>query len=85
MNTIPEYQNLFKQVFNDSISIENIGKDIAAYERTLITNNSRFDQHMRGDSIAISLAEKKGFKLFKKVGYINCHNVPMFSDFKPIP
>lgn len=37
---------------------------------------------MRGDSTAISLAEKEGFKLFKKVGCINCHNGSIFSDYK---
>jgi cytochrome c peroxidase len=37
---------------------------------------------MRGDEDAISLSEKDGFTLFKKVGCANCHNGPMFSDYK---
>jgi cytochrome c peroxidase len=37
---------------------------------------------MRGDQTAISLSEKDGFELFKKVGCANCHNGPMFSDYK---
>ncbi|QVY67472.1 cytochrome-c peroxidase [Polaribacter sp. Q13] len=84
LNGIPEYKTLFKNVFNveHSITIENIGKAIAAYERTLITNNSRFDKYMRGNDTIMSLSEKEGFKLFKKVGCINCHSGPMFSDFK---
>ncbi len=84
LKSIPEYQKLFKKAFpeNDSISIENIGKAIADFERTLIANNSDFDKYMRGDSTAISLAEKEGFKIFKEVGCINCHNGSMFSDFK---
>ncbi len=84
LKSIPEYQKLFKKAFpeSDSISIENIGKAIADFERTLIANNSDFDKYMRGDSTAISLAEKEGFKIFKEVGCINCHNGPMFSDFK---
>lgn len=84
LKAIPEYQKLFEGVFKNktSITIENIGKAIAAYERTLITNHSRFDEYMRGDNNAISLGEKDGFELFKKVGCINCHNGPMFSDYK---
>lgn len=82
LKNIPEYQELFKTVFNDGITIETIGKAIAAYERTLVANNARFDKYMRGDSTAISLSEKAGFNLFKKVGCINCHNGPMFSDYK---
>ena len=84
LKAIPAYQTLFEQAFptNDIISIENIGKAIAAFERTLLTNNSRFDQYMRGDETAISLSEKDGFELFKKVGCANCHNGPMFSDYQ---
>ena len=54
---IPEYQLLFKSAFNenDAINATNLGKAIAAFERTLVTNNSRFDQYMRGDKDAISL------------------------------
>lgn len=85
LNEIPEYQELFEQAFekNNSITIENLSKAIAAFERTLVTNNSRFDKYMRGDKDAIHISEKDGFELFKSVGCINCHNGPMFSDFKP--
>ncbi len=83
LNQIPEYRQLFKTAFgNDRISIENLGKAIAAFERSLVTNNSRFDQFMRGDNDAILISEKEGFELFKKVGCVNCHNGPMFSDYK---
>lgn len=82
---IPEYQVLFQSAFpgEEAISIANLGKAIASFERTLVTNNSRFDRYMRGDSDAILLSEKEGFALFKKVGCANCHNGPMFSDYKP--
>ena len=83
LDRIPEYRKLFKTAFGDEvISIENLGKAIAAFERSLVTNNSRFDKYMRGDSDAILISEKEGFELFKKVGCANCHNGPMFSDYK---
>lgn len=83
LNQIPEYQQMFKIAFgDDGISIENIAKAIATFERSLVTNNSRFDQYMRGDYDAILISEKEGFELFKKVGCVNCHNGPMFSDYK---
>lgn len=84
LKNIPEYETLFKNAFDDAepITIENLGKSIAAFERTLITNNSRFDQYMRGDGEAISISERDGFEQFKKVGCVNCHNGPMFSDYK---
>jgi len=81
---IPEYKRLFTVAFDgpEVITPTNIGKAIASFERTLITSNSRFSQYMRGDHQAISISEKEGYELFKKVGCINCHNGPMFSDFK---
>ena len=83
LSKIEEYRTLFLQVFGDEqITKENLGKAIAAFERSIVTNNSRFDQYMRGDNDAILISEKEGFDLFKKVGCVNCHNGPMFSDFK---
>ncbi len=81
---ISVYQRLFKSAFGemDAINATNLGKAIAAFERTLVTNNSRFDQFMRGDRDAISLSEKEGFDLFKKAGCANCHNGSMFSDYQ---
>ncbi len=84
LKNIPEYQILFEAAFDEkeAVNVINMGKAIATFERTLVTNNSRFDQYMRGDDNAILLSEKDGFELFKKVGCVNCHNGPMFSDFK---
>ncbi|MCL6265868.1 cytochrome-c peroxidase [Flagellimonas myxillae] len=84
LREIPEYKELFSVAFDEEEPITeiNLGKAIAAFERTLVTNNSRFDKFMRGDKNAISLLEKDGFEQFKKVGCVNCHNGPMFSDFK---
>lgn len=84
LKEIQEYNVLFEQAFQEenAITVENLGKAIATYERTLVTNNSRFDHYMRGDGNAILLSEKDGFELFKSVGCVNCHNGPMFSDYK---
>jgi len=81
---IPEYQKLFASAFNEpeAVSVTNLAKAIAAFERSLVTNNSRFDKYMRGDQDAILTSEKEGFELFKSVGCVNCHNGPMFSDYK---
>ncbi|MCM4151641.1 cytochrome-c peroxidase [Arenibacter sp. N53] len=84
LQSIPEYKDLFEDAFGPNTEIDSIhiGKAIAAFERTLVANNSRFDQYMAGDVNAISHSEKEGFELFKSVGCINCHNGPMFSDYK---
>lgn len=81
---IPAYQRLFEEAFGkeNPITSNNLAKAIACYERTLLTNNSRFDQYMRGDSSAISLSEKDGFEQFIQSGCGSCHNGPMFSDYQ---
>jgi cytochrome c peroxidase len=84
----PEYRKRFKQVFGkEGITIDTIVKAIAAYERTLVSNNSPFDRFIAGDSNAISEPQKRGWELFKgKARCITCHEVkpsfPLFSDFK---
>lgn len=84
LKVIPKYRELFANAFGSNSPIDSIriGMAIAAFERTLVANNSRFDQYMAGDINAISHSEKEGFKLFKSVGCINCHNGPMFSDYQ---
>lgn len=85
LKKIPAYQILFAKAFIGEVgpvTSQNLAKAIAAYERTLIANQSRFDQYMRGDSNALSLSEKDGLQLFLKVGCAKCHSGPMFSDFK---
>ncbi|MBX2874709.1 MAG: cytochrome-c peroxidase [Saprospiraceae bacterium] len=81
---IPKYVQLFSAAFAEPNPIhpENMAKAIAAFERTLVTTDTRFDQYMRGDEEAISLSERDGFLLFNKVGCGKCHNGPMFSDYQ---
>lgn len=84
LKEIEEYQELFSAAFGrkHAITQENLGKAIACYERTLLTNNSRFDRYMRGEESAISLSEREGFDQFIQSGCGSCHNGPMFSDFQ---
>ena len=80
-----DYRTLFSQAFSEPkpITADHIGKAIAAFERTLVTTDTRFDRYLRGDPSALSLAEREGFEVFKQVGCANCHNGPMLSDYQP--
>ncbi|KQS28323.1 cytochrome-c peroxidase [Dyadobacter sp. Leaf189] len=82
---IPTYQELFAKAFYNEpepVNQWNMAKALAAYERTLIATNTRFDQYMRGDSNALSTGEKEGLNAFLTSGCAKCHSGPMFSDFK---
>jgi cytochrome c peroxidase len=66
----------------------NLGKAIAAYERTLIPGESRFDRYARavvaGDPVgqqALSSQEVNGLRLFIGKGQCaTCHNGPLLTD-----
>ncbi len=81
---IPEYRKRFKEVFGDEWPrISNAWAAIAAFERTLIHNDTPFDNYMRGDEAALSDQQKRGLALFQgKAQCIQCHNGPLLSDEK---
>jgi cytochrome c peroxidase len=77
ISAITQYQTDFKAAFNtnDSINYNNLTHAIAAFERTLITQD-RFDQYMNGDSNALNEQEKDGLQAFINTGCASCHNGP---------
>ncbi len=81
---IPEYVRRFNEVFGDDWpKVNNAWKAIAAYERTLISNDSPFDKYLEGDTSALDDAQIRGLGLFEgKAGCINCHNGPLMTDQK---
>jgi len=79
-----EYRSLFAGAFGSEqpVNAENLGRAIAAFERTLLANNSPFDRYMRGDRSAMTEEQVSGMRRFESVGCVKCHNGPMFSDYK---
>ena len=45
----------------------------SAFERTLVTPGSRFDRWLAGDAAALSAEELDGYRLFKSLGCVSCH------------
>jgi cytochrome c peroxidase len=85
LNAIPEYRTLFTQEFGgrNAVNATNIGKALAAFQRSLAANNSPFDRYMRGETRAMTTAQVNGMRRFERIGCANCHSGPMFSDFQP--
>ena len=79
-----EYRTLFTRAFGsrNAVSADNLGRAIAAFQRSLVTTNAPFDRYMRGDAAAMTPAQIQGMNRFQSTGCTNCHNGPMFSDFK---
>ena len=73
-----DYPGLFKTAFPDSgkVSYDHVAKAIAAFERTLITED-RFDDFLAGDDSALKKRELRGLETFMTVGCTACHNGPL--------
>ena len=66
----------------EDITMNQISKAIAAYERELITPGSRYDRFVGGDFEAFNEQEKQGFLLFFGEALCgDCHGGPLLSDF----
>lgn len=82
LRKIKGYQEQFRVVFGSDVSLQGIANAIAAYERTIISTNSPFDQYVLGDKKTMDDAAIRGLALFKgKARCILCHNGPNFTDY----
>ena len=82
LNANTAYKNDFLEAFGDSASAYTITRALAQYERTLIQEPTAFDEYVKGDNGALSVAAKKGFELFYgKAGCDGCHSGPLMTNF----
>ena len=58
----------------------NMGKAIAAFERTLRFPTTAFDRYVAGDTSALTDVQRDGLHLFFADGCIQCHHGPTLSD-----
>jgi cytochrome c peroxidase len=81
LETIPGYVTAFKSAFGEQavISKENATKAIAAYERTLVTPNSPYDQYVKGDKAAMTAQQIRGMSTFAQTGCTSCHSGAAFN------
>jgi len=75
--SMPGYVEKFRKAFpqqDSPVTFDNTAKALEAFEATLITPGSRFDQYLEGDPNALNAQEKQGLKLFMDTGCSACHN-----------
>ncbi len=81
---IKAYQNMFEKAFppGGEITHVNMARAIAAFERTIVSDNSAFDRYIQGDEAALTPAAKRGLKLFEsKARCTTCHGGTNFTDW----
>ncbi len=77
LSSMPAYVEHFKKAFPEDaspVTFDNVAKALEAFEATLITPGSRFDQFLEGEANALNAHEKEGLKLFMDKGCATCHN-----------
>jgi len=77
----PEYINLFLKIFKQRPGKENLSAALAAYEKTLETTDSKFDD-WSNDLGKLSPEEEAGRQLFvgDKAKCFNCHSMEDFTN-----
>ena len=80
VRTDPDYVARFKDVFGrkgKKITMDEVTRAIAAFERTQVGGNSPFDHYyFTGDENALTDAQKRGFDIFVNEGRcVSCHRV----------
>lgn len=85
VKAIPGYVRQFDAVFGkDGVTIDNIAKAIAAYERTLVSGASAFDTFRFADRSALTQSQWEGLQTFREVGCTQCHMGPDFAGPPPL-
>ena len=83
LRNIPKYQKAAKEIFDRDFDAWVLTRSIAAFERSLVSDSSRFDQFMYyNDKSALSASEQNGWKIFSEKLYCtNCHPAPHFTTY----
>jgi cytochrome c peroxidase len=67
------YRETFAATYGGSVERAFVLDALAFYERSLVTPDAPFDRYLRGDRTAITRAEEEGYRLFKSLGCVSCH------------
>jgi len=70
----PDYQRMFQDAYGRLPNYDDIGRAIAAFERTFVFLDSPFDQFLAGQNDAISEQAQQGWVLYNgKARCMSCH------------
>ena len=78
-----EYAARFGEAFPGDaapVSVRNLQRALAAFERTMVTYRSPYDHYVAGDAGALGAAALRGMNLFAEVGCADCHAPPLFES-----
>ena len=83
LRAIPEYQKAARDIFDREFDAWVMTRSISAFERSLISDNSRFDQYYYKKKDVLTESEKRGWKIFSEELYcVKCHPAPHFTTYQ---
>ncbi|PJZ65326.1 cytochrome-c peroxidase [Leptospira wolffii] len=82
LSSIAEYRELFTRAFGTpEVTMERIALSLSAFQRTIVSKNSKFDRFVMGEEEALTPAQIRGWEVFQnKAKCVQCHEGPNFSD-----
>jgi cytochrome c peroxidase len=82
LKSIPDYVEAFDRAYPKSgITMKNLARAIAAFERTIVSHDSAFDRHQAGDRAALDEGALRGKELFfGRARCSTCHGGANFTD-----
>jgi cytochrome c peroxidase len=80
LNALEGYDSQFHKVFNSDATPDLVVKALAAYERTIIAGDTKWDRFRTGDQSALNESEKRGWNIFQAIKCNNCHDGILFMD-----
>lgn len=89
LNGIPLYRELFAQTYPEAfreagaqIQLDQIYQAIAAFQVSLVSLNSRYDQYAHGYADALTEPEKEGMNVWRSfvARCAECHTPPLFTN-----
>ncbi len=81
INAAPGYAAQFEGIFGGPATPDTIVKALAAYLRTVVSDNSPWDRYEMGDTAAVSADAIEGHRLFTgDAGCVTCHTPPYYGN-----
>jgi cytochrome c peroxidase len=83
LKEVPEYVIAFQNTFGGEITRERIAMALAAFQKTITSNNSPLDKYLNGDNDALTPVQKRGYDVFTGKGKcVQCHYGSNLTDNK---
>lgn len=83
LRAIPAYVDLFAAAFgDDAVTFDNVTRALAAFQRTLVSDDSPYDRFVAGDAGALTEEQQRGMALFfsQRTHCSECHQPPLLAS-----